>query len=460
MTSSPAHSDQLLQSLSEASLPHVQQAVSDVVLRDKAALALAFYSHMVQDPTAAKFLSVKSVEERLKPGMERWLERLFCHETADELQGVLAMQRHIGEVHSRANIPVELVARGMRLLKREIIQRLLETALTRDELISAVLRTDRLIDIAFEAMSSAFVHSHESGVRIDESYRMFATGNNLALEREKQMGSLLDWENRLFRAVATEMPFDEISTLCNSTFGLWLHHKAALIFDETHEMEMIEASMRRIDDSLFPQLTARRRRDLQSDEIRSLVKAVMSEMEQLKYLLSTMFERMTDLEIGRDVLTQLFNRRFLPTILKREIDLFQRKSIPFCVLMLDIDFFKLVNDQHGHDAGDRVLQNIAGLMLNQVRVSDFVFRYGGEEFLIVLAEVDADQAKVVAEKIRARVQAAEILLSEDRTIRVTLSIGIAAFDGHPDYQRTVDRADKALYTAKHAGRNQWAVAPD
>jgi diguanylate cyclase len=459
MNASPALTDQLLQGLSEASLPNVQQTLSDVVQRDKAALALAFYSQMMRDPAAAKYLSVKSVEERLMPGMERWLDRLFCHETTAELHAVLAMQRHIGEVHSRANIPVDLVARGMRLLKREIILRLLDTGLDRDELISAVLRTDRLIDIAFEAMSSAFVHSHESGVRIDESYRMFATGSNLALEREKQMISLLDWENRLFRAVATEMPLDEISTLGNSTFGLWLHHKASLIFDETHELEMIEACMRRIDDSLFPQLTTRRR-ELQSDEVRTLIRAVMAEMEQLKYLFSTMFERMIDLDVGRDVLTQLFNRRFLPTILKREIDLFQRKGTPFCVLMLDIDFFKAVNDLHGHDAGDRVLQNIAALMLNQVRVSDFVFRYGGEEFLILLAEVDVDQAEVVAEKIRARVEAAVIPLSEDRLIQVTLSIGIAAFDGHPDYQRAVDRADKALYAAKHAGRNQWAVAPD
>ena len=460
MKSLPLLPAQLLLGLSEDSLPDVQQTVADVVRREKSNLALAFYSHMMGDPAAAQFLSLKSVEDRLKPGMERWLEQLFCLETHDELQGVLAMQRHIGEVHARANIPVDLVARGMRLLKREIIQHLLRTELNRDELISAVLRTDRLIDIAFEAMSAAFVQSHESGVRIDESYRAFATRNNLALEREKQRSALLDWENRLFRAVATEMPFDEISTISNSTFGLWLHHKAALIFDNTHELEMIEACMRRIDESLFPQLTARRRRDLQSDEIRTLVKAVLSEMEQLKYLVSAMFEQMTDLEIGRDVLTQLFNRRFLSTILKREIDLYHRKGIPFCVLMLDIDFFKLVNDQHGHDAGDRVLQSVAGLMLNQVRVSDFVFRYGGEEFLIVLAEVDIRQAEAVAEKIRARVETTLIPLAEERTLQITLSIGIAAFNGHPDYQRTVDRADKALYAAKHAGRNRCAVASD
>lgn len=432
--------------------------VSDTVFRNKGVLALAFYSFMMKDAAAAAFLSVKSVEERLKPGMERWLESLFCHQSSAELQAVLAMQRHIGEVHARAQIPVQLVARGMRLLKREIIKHLLETGLTRDQLIDAVLHTDLLIDIAFEEMSATFVSSHESGVRVDESYRMFAVGHNLALEREKQMSALLEWENRLFRAVATGMAFDDISTLNNSTFGLWLHHKAPLIFDVTRELPMLDDCMRRIDESLFPQFAFSRHRNGQSDEFRALVKSVMSEMEQLKFLLSAMFERLTDLEVGRDVLTQLFNRRFLQTILKREIELYRRKSTPFCVLMLDIDFFKRVNDQFGHDAGDRVLQSISGILINQVRASDFVFRYGGEEFMVVLAEVDQAQAEVVAEKIRSRVELAETLLSNNQKVNVTLSIGVAAFDGHPDYQRIVERADKALFAAKAAGRNRWVTA--
>lgn len=450
--------DRLWQGLSETSAPLVKKVVSDLVFREKAALAQAFYRFMMDDPAAATFLSVKAVEDRLKPGMERWLESLFCHQNSEELQAVMAMQRHIGEVHARANIPVHLVARGMRLLKREIIACLLETDLNRNEVIDAVLRTDRLIDIAFEEMSRAFVNSHESGVRVDEAYRMFAAGHNLALEREKQMGALLDWESRLFRAAATGMPFDEVATLNNSTFGLWLHHKAPLIFDVTRELALIDDCMRRVDDSLFPQFTLIRDRIRQADEFRALIKAVMSEMEQMKYLLSAMFERLTDLEVGRDVLTQLFNRRFLPTILKREIDLYRRQATPFCVLMLDIDFFKRVNDQYGHDTGDRVLQNVSAQLLNQVRASDFVFRYGGEEFLVVLAEVGEAQAMVVAEKIRSRIETSETLLPDMRAVKVTISIGIASCDGHPDYQRIVDRADKALYAAKDSGRNCLVLA--
>jgi len=451
--------EQWVQSLQAASSLAVQQSLAQLVLGSKTELAQAFYDFMLQDDQAVQFLSARTVEERLKPGMERWLEKLFCHVGAQELEAVLAMQRHIGAVHARADIPLNLVARGMQLLKREIIARLLHTELSRNDLIEAVLRTDRLIDIAYEEMSAAFVHSHDADVRVDEAYRMFAAGHNLALEREKQLGALLEWENRLFRSVATEFSIDEVSTLSNSTFGLWLHHKAPLIFDRTRELPLIEECMLRVDDTFYPQIIANRNLSMQSVEIRNLVRAVLSEVEQLRYLLNIMFERLTDLEVGRDALTQLFNRRFLQTIMKREIDLNRRKGSAFCVLMLDIDFFKKVNDQHGHDAGDRVLQGIAGLLLNQVRASDFVFRYGGEEFLIVLAEVDAAQGQIVAEKIRQRVQDSEVLLADSRSVKVTLSIGVAQFDGNPDYQRIIDRADKALYEAKNSGRNRWVFAP-
>lgn len=128
------------------------------------------------------------------------------------------------------------------------------------------------------------------------------------------------------------------------------------------------------------------------------------------------------------------------------------------MLLLDIDHFKRVNDQHGHDAGDRVLQSLASVLVNQMRASDFVFRYGGEEFLVVLGEVDVARAESIAEMLRQRVASADILLAANQSIKITVSIGVAAFDGHPDYQRLVERADKALYDAKHGGRNRCVLA--
>jgi diguanylate cyclase len=450
--------DQIWHGIAEEVRPFAQKTLADLVQRDKAALASAFYAYMLDDSNAAGFLSIGTVESRLKPGLERWLDRLFCYESDEELQAVLALQRHVGEVHARSEISVYLVARGMRLLKREIAQRVLQTDLSPEILIASLLRSDRLIDIAFEHMSSAFVQSNESRVRVDESYRMYAAGQNLSLEREKQLGALLEWENRLFRALATENSFDDLQPLSKSSIGLWLHHKASLIFDETLELPAIDESMRRVDESLYPQLAISHRHKLTAEEFRALVKSTTLELEQIKYLMGAMFDRMTDLEVGRDVLTQLFNRRFLQTILKREIELSRRKGQKFCVLMLDIDRFKLVNDQYGHDVGDRVLQTIAGVLMGHVRASDFVFRYGGEEFLIVLAESDTEQAMQVAEKIRQRIGQTSIPLPDERSLAVTASIGLAGFDGHPDFQNLFNRADKAMYEAKNGGRNRCFVA--
>ena len=190
------------------SLQRISAATSEtlkqVIRRDQAALAASFYQFMLGDPEAAPYLGPKTVETRLMPGMMRWMEGLFCCDTQEALSAAIAMQRHVGEVHARAEIPVNLVARGMRLLKQEINQRLLASHLEREALVEAVLHVDRLTDIAFEEMSAAFVKSHEQSVRSDEAFRLVAAGHNISAERERQIGAMLDWENRLFRILATE----------------------------------------------------------------------------------------------------------------------------------------------------------------------------------------------------------------------------------------------------------------
>jgi diguanylate cyclase len=173
-----------------------------------------------------------------------------------------------------------------------------------------------------------------------------------------------------------------------------------------------------------------------------------------------MFDRLTDMEVGRDVLTQLYNRRFLPTIMRRELSLARRQENQFAVLMIDVDHFKRVNDTHGHEAGDRVLQHIAALLMAHGRASDFFFRYGGEEFLAVVNEVDQASAVQIAEKVRARVEQAELHVNEHTPLKVTVSIGLAMHAGHPDYRHLINQADEALYHAKRGGRNQVCLAAD
>lgn len=175
---------------------------------------------------------------------------------------------------------------------------------------------------------------------------------------------------------------------------------------------------------------------------------------ELKFLIESMFEHLVDLESGKDALTQLLNRRFLPAILARESEIARTEGKPFALLLIDVDHFKRINDQHGHQAGDRVLQQVAAILQNTVRSGDFVFRYGGEEFLVLLVEMDPQHAQRVAEKIRKRIASETLMIAGGEQLKVTVSIGVAMHDGHPDYQRLVNRADDAMYRAKQSGRNR------
>jgi diguanylate cyclase len=142
--------------------------------------------------------------------------------------------------------------------------------------------------------------------------------------------------------------------------------------------------------------------------------------------------------------------------MRQEIALYRRTGKSFAVLMLDVDHFKAINDEHGHAAGDAVLTQFSATLQAAVRSSDFVFRYGGEEFLILLSHATEAQALTVAEKIRAEVERHPFMTHAGTVLHVTTSIGVALYDGHPDYERVIDQADRALYRAKDAGRNRCA----
>jgi diguanylate cyclase (GGDEF)-like protein len=124
------------------------------------------------------------------------------------------------------------------------------------------------------------------------------------------------------------------------------------------------------------------------------------------------------------------------------------------ILMLDLDYFKMVNDEHGHDAGDALLKALGKVLAQSVRSSDYVIRYGGEEFLMILQETTGDQAVAVAEKIRERVSELKLQVAGGM-LQKTISIGIADFPGDSDtFWQTVKFADVALYHGKETGRNR------
>jgi diguanylate cyclase (GGDEF)-like protein len=157
----------------------------------------------------------------------------------------------------------------------------------------------------------------------------------------------------------------------------------------------------------------------------------------------------------RDPLTGLFNRRYLDEVLEREVHRATRANRPLCVIMLDVDHFKLFNDTHGHPAGDALLRSIARMLQSRMRREDVTCRYGGEEFVMILPEAPLVVARQRAEELRA--EALRLRLKQDGNAHkpVTVSIGVAALpqDGM-NAKELLASADRHLYVAKQAGRDK------
>jgi two-component system, cell cycle response regulator len=160
-----------------------------------------------------------------------------------------------------------------------------------------------------------------------------------------------------------------------------------------------------------------------------------------------------------DALTGLYNRRYMETHVGTLVEQAISRGKPLTVLILDIDYFKSINDTHGHDAGDDVLQDFATRIRKSIRGIDLACRYGGEEFVVVMPETDMAVATMVAERLRRRIASEPFPIQKGaRMIEVTISIGIAALGPNDDAAAVIKRADQALYRAKRDGRNR--VVPD
>jgi diguanylate cyclase (GGDEF)-like protein len=189
---------------------------------------------------------------------------------------------------------------------------------------------------------------------------------------------------------------------------------------------------------------------------------------QLLWMLSLVSEALLTRDYGNeglirfaftDYLTGLKTRGYFEQQLELEIKRSERKKTHFALLMIDIDFFKQLNDTHGHHAGDQVLRDVAALLMRDMREVDTVARYGGEEFVIVLPETGEAGARLVAERLRRAVEQAKFFAGSPTAIeRLTISLGVAIFDRDAHFRRDlIEFADAALYAAKARGRNRTVL---
>lgn len=444
--------------LVESQPERVRQAAHAVARVNGVELATHFYAVMLGDKLASQFLTHEQVKTALHASMKEWVADIVDVQPSSDFESMVNRQIFVGNVHARVGVPVHIVLQGARALKSRF-----KTLIDHDKQIDG---SDKLpvygflcqsIDLAMEIMAGAYASSYDRSTRAEESYRLFSMVQDVTAEKQHKRSVLLNWENEVMYGHALIKEPVRLPRIGDSDFGLWFKHKGAHVFQGSYETQIIIAAMEYIDNEILPVLG----RQVDTDPPPDLLQSVRDLHEQVRLIqshLDRLFEERSELEAGRDSLTRLLSRRFLDVILAKEVSYARNSGTRFALVALDVDFFKDVNDTWGHDSGDMVLKQLAQLLNEHVRGGDYVFRMGGEEFLILLVDVKPQGVKRIAEKLRARVSQTEFRLRNDNIINITVSVGVALHDGHPDHARVLRAADDALYQAKNSGRNSVIMA--
>ncbi|WP_054177426.1 diguanylate cyclase [Citrobacter sp. CtB7.12] len=427
----------------------------ELAIANAADMSQRFYDTVLTDPQAEEFLTNEQVERHLKKALELWVIEVLSGST-ESVDRLIAMQQHVGEMHARIGIPVQVVEMGARVLKKFLSPLIDNMECSAEEKFKLLNFTTESIDMAMEVMSRAFSFSDNQSSREDENYRVFSLLENAEEEKERQISSFLSWEIDIIYKVMLDAEVCDIQSFSRSEFGLWFNHKGRHYFSGLTGVGYISKLMLELDD-LVRNIKKESASPSKRQKRISYTLQMRNCLSQIKTLLRDLFDDVSRHEIGMDVLTRLLNRRFLPTIFKREIAHANRTGTPLSVMIIDIDFFKEINDGHGHNTGDELLRKVSQAFYDSVRSSDYVFRYGGDEFLIVLTEASEQETLRMAERIRNRVEKQTVNTQDGGMLSVSLSIGVAMFSGHPDYERLIQSADEALYRAKSLGRNRVEI---
>jgi two-component system cell cycle response regulator len=191
------------------------------------------------------------------------------------------------------------------------------------------------------------------------------------------------------------------------------------------------------------------------EELLLRLKRVLKERELTKERVR-MMEKLQRLAVT-DGLTKLYNSRSFYSQLETEVDRFNRYKHPLALLLLDLDFFKEYNDNYGHLEGDKVLVRFSQIIKSCLRANDSAYRYGGEEFTVILPETAGAEARTVAQRIRSALEAERFSPENGQDVQITISIGVTEYPGDEELSTFIQRADKAMYISKQNGRNKVSM---
>ena len=415
-------------------------------------LVYEFYKKMLDEKESAEFFSDDLIQQRLQNTLHQWLLESFGVAIKQNYLEAVEKQKLVGHVHARVGIPSWLIIRGVREIEKKIFQIAAEQQ-TKNNTLSMIGYIVELLSFSTEIMCRSYEEKTEVHQEAKHSYRLFSAMQDVSVQKDKQRSSLLDWENELiFKAFSLPENIFH-SLLSKSEFGLWFIHKASYAFTGSEQVKVIINIIGEVD-----VLVENIRNSENKANIYQFIQDVRQKNREIQHLLDQLFQVADYIEMGNDSLTKLLNRRYLDTVVSREIELARKNSSPLCLLAIDADYFKSVNDRFGHTAGDIALKYIAETLMKYSKGSDYAFRVGGEEFLVLLVDTDLARSKVIAESIRQGIEASVLYTADNVAFNFTVSIGVQPFAGHLDYQKFLDAADLSLYAAKNLGRNRVSVA--
>lgn len=290
-----------------------------------------------------------------------------------------------------------------------------------------------------------------------------------AIEQERQQSaSFLNviWQrlaelNGYFESTSTDR---KQTSLANKELKQGIEEKVSLLVTEANTAESLPALQQllagsveqihhQVNNHVEQELPRLARAEEQCQQLANQVTDLQRETNNLKQVLEE-----KQLEANRDPLTNLANRRAFDKLLTREYSRWRRYHRPLSLIFLDIDWFKRINDEYGHQAGDAALISVSRILRKSLRDHDLLARYGGEEFVALLPDATQKAAFEVAEKLRVAVMETHFHF-QNQPVQVTISCGVGSFSDQDNPDAVLSRADAALYAAKNGGRNQTVAAP-
>lgn len=266
------------------------------------------------------------------------------------------------------------------------------------------------------------------------------------------------WHNDLTRTLVCRLPHNKHDTMPEAhmqcRFGQWYYgnkseyiknHPGFVAIGEAHQRMHQSVSQILINLNINNTITP-----IDYDNFANSLERLRLEIYGLK----------NEIEIllyNRDPLTKAINRVNMLPVLREQQELVKRKLQSCCIAMIDIDFFKKVNDQFGHVIGDKVLAGLANYLIKHLRPYDKIFRFGGEEFLLCMQQVSLSQTFELVDRVRKEIAAVGFDVGLQEPIHITVSCGITTLNPNAPIEESIDHSDKALYAAKSSGRNQTQI---